>query len=93
MSLKGKAKEVLTIIEEGGYHTPRGDWVDLKDAISYSVNHSTLYTPEQFNELTAITGSAPFSLTSIPARSPSSYGAYFTVAPKKEANLVISIGP
>ncbi|MEJ2610184.1 MAG: TIGR02452 family protein [Candidatus Thiodiazotropha sp.] len=52
MSLKGKAKEVLKIIEEGGFYNIEEKWIDIHDQIDYSVKNSKTYTPEQFNELT-----------------------------------------
>ena len=46
MSLKETAKQVLKIIEDGGYTRPNGEWVNMKDLVDYSVTHSKTYTPE-----------------------------------------------
>lgn len=62
VSLKGKAKEVLKIIEEGGYYSVDGSWVDIRQYIEYSTANSKTYTPNQFDELTAennISGNKP----------------------------------
>ncbi|MGI0118249.1 TIGR02452 family protein [Zooshikella sp. RANM57] len=52
MSLKGKAKEVLKIIEEGGFYSVDGSWVDIRQYIEYATSNSKTYTPDQFDKLT-----------------------------------------
>lgn len=53
MSLKGKAQEVLAIIEKGGFNSPSGSWVDIREAIAFATRHSKTYTPGQVAELSA----------------------------------------
>ena len=51
MSLKNTAKQVLNIIETGGFTAPSGDWVDIKGFVEYAVSHSKTYTPEMCEAL------------------------------------------
>lgn len=56
MSLKGKAKEVLAIIERGGFTAPGGSWVDIREAIAFATQNSKTYTPSQLAGLSADAG-------------------------------------
>ena len=48
--LKEKAKEVMSIIEAGGFQSIEGDWVNIKDNIRFSSENSRLYYPSDFND-------------------------------------------
>jgi len=56
MSLKGKAKEVLKILEEGGFYS-EGEWVNIRNQIDFAVKNSKTYTPNQYDFLTSQTNS------------------------------------
>lgn len=56
MSLKDKAQETLKILEDGGFTAPSGEWVDMREQIEFSVSNSTIYKPEQFEDLTRPVG-------------------------------------
>jgi len=47
MMLKDKAKEVLDIIDRGGYLIENGQWVDIRSQIAYAVENTIMYTPDQ----------------------------------------------
>jgi len=53
MALKEKAKEVLKIIDEGGFYNPAGKWMDIKDEVDFSINNSKTYEPDAFPTLNA----------------------------------------
>lgn len=53
MSLKGIAKQTLEIIEQGGYETPGGGWVELGSAITEAVTQTETFTPDQLRRLLA----------------------------------------
>lgn len=50
MSLKGVAKHTLSIIEQGGYETESGGWVDIGSAVAAAVAGTQLLTPAQLHE-------------------------------------------
>ena len=52
MSLKETAKQVLSVIENGGYTRPNGEWVNIQDLVTYAVDHTKTYTPEMCGSLT-----------------------------------------
>ena len=54
MSLKAKAQETLKILEDGGFKSPQGEWIDLSDQLNKAVLGTRTYLPEQFVELTQL---------------------------------------
>jgi len=60
MALKEKAKEVLKIIDEGGFYNPAGKWMDIKDEVDFSINNSKTYEPDAFPTLNAGIKNAAF---------------------------------
>ena len=52
MSLKNKAKETLEILDQGGFDSPEGKWIDLSLQLKDAVAGSKTYVPEQFTQLT-----------------------------------------
>lgn len=58
MSLKGKAEEVLAIVEKGGFVNPLGEWVELRSLIEEAVAGTCLYRPQDLERLTGPAASA-----------------------------------
>ena len=66
MSMKGIAKETLTILDRGSYLAPSGKTVDIKDAVESAIDGTALYEPGQLEKLLADgspTGDAGGALT------------------------------
>src|SRR5262245_18809822 len=59
MSLSGVARETLRIIEEGGYTSPSGRAVPLREAIDRAVAATRLYRPEDLEGPAPAFGPAP----------------------------------
>jgi uncharacterized protein (TIGR02452 family) len=53
MSLKGRARETLNILEAGGFAASDGTWVDLHSELRAAINGTRLYTPARLAELLA----------------------------------------
>ncbi|MEK7951766.1 TIGR02452 family protein [Luteolibacter soli] len=53
MSLKGKAQEVLAILEKGGFTNAAGEWVEIRKEIEEAVSGTCLYRPGDAGRLTA----------------------------------------
>ena len=67
MSLKGKADEVLTIVDRGGFVNRAGNWVDLREPIESAVSGSVLHRPAEYealvHEASAVGTSAEIEVT------------------------------
>jgi uncharacterized protein (TIGR02452 family) len=63
MSLKGKAQEVLDIVEKGGFTNAAGQWMNIRSHVEQAVSGTRLYRPEDFDRLTAPPATAPVSVT------------------------------
>lgn len=62
MSLKEKAREVLSIIQQKGYQTESG-WIDLESSLAYTLGHTLTYKPESYSSY-----DSPESSSSVSAR-------------------------
>ena len=51
MSSKNTAKETLLILDKGGFTSPSGTWVELKNELKNAVDNTLLYTPDQLTNL------------------------------------------
>ena len=51
MSLKGKAQEVLEIIEKGGFTNGAGTWVEIRAEVEAAVAGTCLYRPGDYERL------------------------------------------
>ena len=51
MSLKGKAEQVLGIIEKGGFTNAAGKWVEIRAEVEAAVAGTCLYRPGDYERL------------------------------------------
>lgn len=51
MSLKGIAKETMSILEKGGYTGPSGEYVDISQEFWDAVNGTVLYEPRELKSM------------------------------------------
>ena len=59
MSLKGKAQEVLDLVEKGGFTNAAGQWVNIRPHVGQAVSGTRLYRPEDVDRLTVPPAVAP----------------------------------
>ncbi|HVO30065.1 MAG TPA: TIGR02452 family protein [bacterium] len=55
MGLSGLAAETLSVLDAGGYTSPSGRWVDLRDALAKAVRNTRLVRPAEAEALAART--------------------------------------
>lgn len=51
MGYKNTAQETLSILDKGGFESPSGTWIDLKNDLKNAVDNTRLYTPDQLTLL------------------------------------------